>query len=140
MNDPSSTALRMTILSVLLASLLGCGTDPPQDRSNGQQFSRQAVQRNYSNQKPADFMIAKVKVLSNGDILLDEKKTALDELRSALVAVRDNTGAVWYYRESDSAESSDEHRAVMDIITDEGLPTKYSTKPDFSNSVPPFDY
>ncbi len=139
MNTHSYIVFRIMIVPLMSVLLTGCGGDPPQDSNSEEQYSRQAIQKDYSNLPKSEEAIVKVKVLSDGEILLDDKTVSIDELRLALQMTRKDAGAVWYYRESASEDSSDERMAVMDIITDEGLPTKFSTKPDFSNSVPPFE-
>jgi hypothetical protein len=137
MNTHAYSAVRMTVSLSMCVLLIGCGA--PQNDGEREQYTRQAVQKDYGKLQKSEDVIRKVKVLSEGEILLDDKKVSIDELRSALKVTRTESGAVWYYRESASEESSEVRMAVMEIITDEGLPTRFSSKPDFSDSVPPFE-
>lgn len=140
MGQAICTTLRMLLISLMCVSLFACGSDSSNEGEDGETYSRQAIQKDYGNLQDSEQLIARVKLLSDGKLLLDDKETSLDDLRLALAEIRKNSGAVWFYRESVSEASKDEGIAVMDIILDEGLPTRFSTQPDFSDSAPPFEF
>ena len=79
--------------------------------------------------------IAKISVLSSGNLLLDGKSTTLVALDSALATIKASNGVVWYYRENAAAEPPPVSSKVIELVIKHRLPVSMSTKPDFSDAV-----
>ena len=81
--------------------------------------------------------VAKVGVFADGKIALDGHEVQIDELRARFAALSKEKGAVWYYRDTSSADPPPNAMLVVQAIIDARLPVSMSSKPDFSNVVLP---
>ena len=79
--------------------------------------------------------IVKIVVSASGEIQADGKPVTLEALADQLAALRAKGGAVWYYRENPAAEPHPNAEQVINLIAENGLPVRLSTKPDFSDSA-----
>ena len=80
--------------------------------------------------------VAKVSVLSTGEVLINGKPTSLAALDAALSSLAASKGVVWYYREAaDAAEPPPVSMQVIELVIKHRLPISMSTKPDFSDAV-----
>lgn len=79
--------------------------------------------------------ILKIKVLSSGQILLENKSVTLDKLEKELSRLKEKEGAIWYYREQDKAEPPEQAMRVMELVVKYNLPISLSSKPDFSDYI-----
>jgi hypothetical protein len=77
----------------------------------------------------------KVSVLANGNLLLDGRPVTLPDLEAALKNGAREGAAVWYYREDAAGQAPPIATEVMKRITSLRLPIRFSTRPDFSDSV-----
>jgi hypothetical protein len=77
----------------------------------------------------------KVSVLASGDLLLEGRPTTLSELAQVMERAAKAKSAVWYYRENRQDPASPLAREVFRLITANKLPIRFSTKPDFSESL-----
>ena len=115
--------------------LVSCG-------SEGSKPNKQVVEPILPN-TPADMgapsknkpNIAKVKVLADGTILLNDKKVTIDDLNIAFNKLKNKNGVVWYYRENAEGQPPPQSMAVIKTVVEAKLPIKLSTKPDFSDSI-----
>ena len=82
----------------------------------------------------AEMEIVKVHALANGSVVLDGRRTTVDELRKALVDAHGHV-AVWYYREHADQEPTDGQMKIVKVIIETKTPVSLSTKPDFSDVV-----
>lgn len=141
MTPPRHTALGAAVLFLSCLLLAGCG---PQDQGSGNGVvSGDPGAANQPQGGPVvdETNVAKVKVLADGKILLDEKQVTIEELKAALAKLKEKNGVVWYYRENPQGEPSpqtgDVIESVMEALVEVKLPIKLSTKPDFSDSLGP---
>ena len=77
-------------------------------------------------------VLAKLKITSDGQILLDEKPISLDQLSPALAPYRNKDGVVLYYREKSpdaSAQSLAVEKSVMQISKSEKVAFKLAKEP-----------
>jgi hypothetical protein len=77
----------------------------------------------------------KISVLASGSILLDGEPGSLEHLESALEAVKQSRGQVWYYREAAAGQPPPAGLAVFQRLVHHKLPISLSSKPDFSDWV-----
>lgn len=74
--------------------------------------------------------IAKVKVTTGGDIILDKKKVTFTELSKEFARVQAEKGVVWYYREKPDAEPTAEAdrtaKAIIGKVVELKLPVRLS--------------
>ena len=89
------------IAFVLLASGCTSGSDQPADQPQTQ---------------PEPTAIAKVKVDRAGTIFLDGTEVTVDELKQAFARLKQEGGAVWYYREDPQGEPMPETAAVVEAV------------------------
>jgi hypothetical protein len=81
--------------------------------------------------------ILKVAVFADGRLTVDEKPSTVDELRDSLARIREQGGAVWYYREAGQDEPPPIVLEVMGALLDAKLPIRLSGKPDYSDTIGP---
>ena len=80
--------------------------------------------------------IAKIKVNRDGVILLNDETVTIESLKASLSKLSQSaTSAVWYYRENPTSDPHPNAMLVTQAIIDARLPVRFSTKPDFSDSV-----
>ena len=102
--------LRALLLAVvLLASGCASGSDQPAEQTQEQ---------------PDPTAIAKVKVDRSGTIYLDGTAVTLDELHQAFARLKQDGGAVWYYREDPEGEPPPQAMDVMQAVVDAQLPIR----------------
>ena len=77
----------------------------------------------------------KVSVLATGELVLDGQPVTLPALEQALgQATKDDT-VVWYYRENAAGDPPAVVAKVMNLIAANRLPVRFSSRPDFSDTV-----
>jgi hypothetical protein len=81
------------------------------------------------------FPILKVSVLVSGAVLLDGEPVSLQGLKARLQSLKDERGAVWYFREAAGGEPPAEAMQVMKMVVDNRLPVSLCSKADFSDYV-----
>ena len=82
--------------------------------------------------------IARVSVLSSGDLLLNGEPSDISKIESAFQMLKSNNGKVYYYRENpDSAEAPDGAIQVIDLVIKYNLPIGFFKEPDFSDDFDP---
>ena len=79
--------------------------------------------------------ILKIKVAASGDMTADGQAITLEQLATKLVDLKKSDGAVWYHRESPAAEPHRNAMKVIELVAENKLPIRLSTKPDFSDAV-----
>jgi hypothetical protein len=79
--------------------------------------------------------VLKVTVTANGEIAADGHPVTLDQLSARLAELKLAGGDVWYYRENPSAEPHANAMKVIELVADNRLPIRLSSKPDFSDYV-----
>lgn len=79
--------------------------------------------------------VAQVRVSQAGRIELNGTEVTLEQLRAALMRLRDEDGRVWYYRERLAEPPPAVALEVIRIVVDAGLPVRLSSKPDFSDYI-----
>ena len=129
--------LRITFASVVCLLPIGCGSESPVPNGNDSGPSNPAASNDQAAPPIDETNVAKVKVLADGTILLDDKEVAIDELQIALTELKDKNGVVWYFCENAAGEPPPQTMAVMKAVVDAKLPIKLSSKPDFSDSIGP---
>ena len=129
--------LRITCASAVCTLLSGCGPESSQPNGQDSGPSSSAASNDQSAPRVDETNVAKVKVLGDGTILLDDKRVNIDGLKAAFTELKDKHGVVWYYRDNAAGEPPPEAMAVMEAVMDAKLPIKLSSKPDFSDSVGP---
>ncbi len=117
------------------ATAAACNSEPIHSKAKGASGITDVDSMNRSLPPLNESHVAKVKVLANGIVLLDDKPISVDELRVAFVRVKENDGVVWYYREDTGGDPPPQATLVIQAIVDAKLPVRLSTKPDFSDSV-----
>ena len=79
--------------------------------------------------------VAKIRVSLTGDIVIDGHAATMQQLAETLAKEKQQSGEIWYYRESPSTEPSAAQIRVFTRIVDSGLHISLSTRPDFSDWV-----
>jgi hypothetical protein len=79
--------------------------------------------------------IARVSVLANGKLLLNDRVTSIAELTAALGTLKKQRGLVWYYRENANAEPTAQATEVINLIVEYQLPVSMSSKADFADYI-----
>lgn len=78
----------------------------------------------------------KVKVLSSGDIIINDKETvSFENLKTILVEFKKEQGVVWFYREGFQFQPNEQAMDVFDFIIKNRLRISLSSKPDFSDYI-----
>ena len=77
--------------------------------------------------------VARVSVLSSGEILLDGRPTSLAALDETFAQISVKGGAVWYYRENAATEPSADAMSVIQLVVKHHLPISMSAQSDFSD-------
>lgn len=80
----------------------------------------------------AERPVARVSVSAAGVVSLDGRTATLPEVKSALRALAQKGGEVWYYRPNPEGEPPPGAMEVVQAIIDARLPVRLATKPDFS--------
>lgn len=110
---------RQLILTIgLLTSLLGCNEQSVSQRSDSQDFP----------------VILKLAVFSDGRLTVDGTPSTLPELQHSLQQLREQNGAVWYYRENAQQPAPPIAMDVMQAVVDAQVPIRMSTRPDYSDA------
>ncbi len=125
-------ALRITTAITICLLLVGCVSENAQPDGNDSGPSNPALPNDETTPPIDETNVAKVKVLADGTILLDDKQVTIGELTVALTALKEKNGVVWYYREDAEGEPPPEAMSVMQAVVGANLPIKLSTKPDFT--------
>ena len=77
--------------------------------------------------------VLKLYVAASGEITADGQAVTLDHLAAKLAELKQAGGEVWYCRENPSAEPHPNAMKVMELVADNRLPIRLSSKPDFSD-------
>jgi hypothetical protein len=130
--------LPVVIAASLAAMLhLGCQRDPPTQSPR----SHSPGERPAVGQENVIKVKVKVKVTVNGEITADGQPVTLEKLAVRFADLKRAGGVVWYYRENPAREPHANAKKVIELVVDNKLPIRLSTKPDFSDgrqwSVPP---
>ena len=81
--------------------------------------------------------IARVSVLSSGELLLNGELSDISLVESAFKTLKRNNGRVYYYRENpDSAKPPEAAIQVIDLVIKYNLPV-FFREPDFSDDFDP---
>lgn len=87
-------------------------------------------------QKPAQ-PILKLAVMADGRITVNGAPASLQSLRDSLKTLAQQKGVVWYYREGANTEGPPIVKGVMQAIIDARLPVRFSSRPDYSDTIGP---
>jgi hypothetical protein len=79
--------------------------------------------------------ILKIAITGSGEITADGRPTTLEALIPIFRELAKSKREVWYYREAPKAEPHPNAVKVLNVIVDNNLPVRLSTKPDYSDSV-----
>ena len=105
--------LRVTFLLAMFALLIGCSSNNSQPNVSDSSPSNSASS-NDQEERPIDKSnIAKVKVLADGTILLNERQVTIDKLKTTFTTLKDQNGVVWYYRGNAAGETPQQAMLVM---------------------------
>ena len=86
--------------------------------------------------KPAEpDSVARISVLSSGEILLNGKPIEFAQLEQNLQRLKTEGGVVWYYRDNPAREPPPNAMAVLDLVMRNNLPISMSSQPDFSDYI-----
>ncbi len=80
-------------------------------------------------------VVLKISILRSGEILVDNKPVALQDLDGLLDENARKNGVVWYYREASGEEPSAQAMETMNLIVKHKRPISMSSKPDFSDTI-----
>ena len=83
----------------------------------------------------ANTKVLKVYVTVSGEITADGQPVTPDQLAAKLAELKQAGGEVWYCRENPSAEPHPNAMKVMELVADNQLSIRLSSKPDFSDFV-----
>jgi hypothetical protein len=78
--------------------------------------------------------ILKVSILATGELLLDGVPITVMDFEK-VIRQSEAKLIVWYYRENGASEASPVAMEVLKLITEQGLPVRLSSRPDFSDTV-----
>ena len=79
--------------------------------------------------------VVKLVALSSGEVRADDRVVDLATLDQLLGKLKQDDGAVWYYRQNASTEPPPQALEAIKLIVKYSLPVSMSTKPDFSDYV-----
>ncbi len=79
--------------------------------------------------------VLKIAVMRDGRIFADGSPATMDSLRASLKGLAELKGAVWYYREAAQASAPPEADAVIQLVIENRLPIRLSSRPDFSDAI-----
>ncbi len=79
--------------------------------------------------------VIKVKVTENGEITADGQPVTLEKLAARFADLKQAGGVVWYHRENPAGEPHANAMKVMELVVENKLPIRLSTKPAFSDAV-----
>ncbi len=75
--------------------------------------------------------------MADGGITADGSPTTVDALRVLLKRLAEQHGVVRYYREAAEGKAPPVSSEIIKAITENRLPIRLSTRPDFSDAVGP---
>ncbi len=107
-------------LFLLCSFVFGCAREPPTEKA-------------LSSTPP----IVKVAVMSDGRITVDGSPSSIESLRKTFKRLAEQKGRVWYYREATSREAPPEAMQVMQLIVENRLPVRLSSRPDYLDTIGP---
>ena len=81
--------------------------------------------------------ILKIAVFSDGRLTVDGVPSSIQSLRESLRKTSEQHGVVWYYREAGQKEPPPIATDVINEVIEAHVPIRLSSKPDYSDSVPP---
>jgi len=84
---------------------------------------------------PPGAPVLKVAIFSDGRLTVDGESVTFDEFRVALRSLSEKGGVVWYYREAGQQEPPAIVLDVMKAILETGCPSRFSSRPDYSDSI-----
>ena len=81
--------------------------------------------------------VLKIAVFSDGRLTVDGVPSSIQSLRESLRKTSEQHGVVWYYREAGQEDPPRIATDVIDEVIAARVPIRLSSKPDYSDSVPP---
>jgi hypothetical protein len=124
--------MRYIFLFIGLLTTLGCQQgDSPQSTPQSTPQAKESAAPMITGSTPK----VQVKVLANGDLIVDGKPATLDEVDQRFAELAKTKGAVMYYREGGEAEPLPNGKRVIELVIKHRLPISISSKPDFSDSI-----
>lgn len=97
-------------------------------------FSQLSV--SFAQQKPPG-PVLKLAVMASGSITVKGAPATLQSLRNSLKTLSQQKGVVWYYREAPNTEGPPIVKEVVQAIVDARLPVRFSSRPDYSDTIGP---
>jgi biopolymer transport protein ExbD len=82
-----------------------------------------------------DPRLARVKVTRKGQIFLNDQPVTPHQLKRSFAELKQQEGAVLYYREDPEGEPPAEAMAVVQAVIDARLAIRLSAKPDYSDAI-----
>ena len=82
---------------------------------------------------PPGTPIVKVKVTAGGEVSADGQPVTLERLAARMSQLKQVGGAVYYYRENPEGEPHPNAMKVIELVTENQLPIRLCTNPDFSD-------
>ncbi|MES2570175.1 MAG: hypothetical protein V4710_08995 [Verrucomicrobiota bacterium] len=79
----------------------------------------------------------KITLDAEGTIKANGKPILMDGLDRELAKLSPNSDTVWYYREGGIGELPPHSIEILESIVNNGLPIRFSVKPDFSDFMQP---
>ncbi|MBN9519150.1 hypothetical protein J0H58_11625 [bacterium] len=77
----------------------------------------------------------KVKVTTGGDITADGQPVTLEQLARKFADLKKADGEVWYHRDNPTGEPHPNAMKVIELVAENSLPVKLSSRPDFTDAV-----
>lgn len=119
--------MRSVVVTTLFALLVtGCQRDPTASPSGRTQGEKPAAQGN---------RVIKVKVTTGGDITADGQPVTLEQLARKFADLKKADGEVWYHRDNPTGEPHPNAMKVIELVAENSLPVKLSSRPDFTDAV-----
>jgi hypothetical protein len=79
--------------------------------------------------------VLKIAVLADGRVTVDGSPATMDSVRASLKRLREQNGVVWYYREASNKQPSPQATEIIQVVIDNRLPIKLSSRPDYSDAI-----
>jgi hypothetical protein len=79
--------------------------------------------------------ILKIAVFADGHFTVDGAQASIPSLQASLHELREQRGAVWYYRESGQQDPPPVAMEILNELMAARLPIRLSSKADYSDSL-----
>jgi hypothetical protein len=73
--------------------------------------------------------------MADGRISVNGAPATMQSLRESLKKLSEQKGVVWYYREAANTEGPPVVKQVVQAIADARLPVRFSSRPDYSDTI-----